>query len=72
MNLKNCEVCYDLFLETHDNENVCSGCGKIDTLDLQKIKQYLRENPGATIFEIQKQINISSDKLLRFKREGRI
>lgn len=72
MKLKNCEICYDLFMESQYHSYVCSRCQKIDQSDLQKIKQYLRQNPRADILEIQEKLNISPEKLLRFKREGRI
>jgi Fe2+ or Zn2+ uptake regulation protein len=72
MKLKNCEISYDLYVESHYHAQVCSRCQKIEQSDLQKIKRYLRQNPRADILEIQEKLNISSEKLLRFKREGRI
>lgn len=70
--LKNCKKCGRLFNYIGGRIPICPVCQKEDEADFQKIKKYLFENPGASISQVSKDLDITVEKIKRFLREGRL
>lgn len=70
MAVKNCKRCGVIFND--DNSQICSACKKDDEKDFQRVKEYLEENPRATLMEVSRNLKLSTDKVKRFVRDGRV
>ncbi|WP_422446897.1 TIGR03826 family flagellar region protein [Thermoanaerobacterium sp. DL9XJH110] len=70
MELRNCPECGKLFVYTV--KNLCPDCVKKEEEDFEKVRDYLYDNPGATIEEVSEKTGVDSKKVLEFLREGRL
>lgn len=70
MELRNCARCGKLFL--YRGSPYCPECQKLDEEDFAKVKDYLYENPGASVMEVSEATQVSPDKVLRYLKEGRL
>ncbi|SES84159.1 flagellar operon protein TIGR03826 [Natronincola peptidivorans] len=70
MELRNCVSCNRTF--AYNGSDLCSRCGNTDEDDFKKVKEYLYDNPGASIIEVSEATDVSEKKILRFLRENRI
>lgn len=68
---KNCRLCGKLFTSMA-YENICYNCRVMEEKEFDSVKEYLYENPGATITEIVNELNISVTKIKRYLKEGRL
>ena len=68
---QNCKRCGKLF-ESNGFSVLCPTCWKFDEYDFQKIKEYLTLHPGAKIFEVSNNLDISVAKIKRYLRESRL
>lgn len=71
MNVKNCSTCGRIFNSVMDIKR-CPECRKGDEVKFKMIREYLYDNPGASIEEVSEQLDIDRTKILHFLREGRI
>lgn len=69
--VKNCKRCGRVF-NYLGGYQLCPMCKKQDEDDFKRVKDYLYENPGATISHIAGELSISVEKIKRFLREGRL
>ena len=51
---------------------VCSVCAEQDEKEFRTIKEYLYNNPGATMSEVSTVLDIKIEKIKRYLREGRL
>ena len=65
-----CEECGKELIRQGLHKMVCPRCGKEYRDDFQKIKDYLDENKGATIIEIERTLNIDRSVIRECLREG--
>ncbi|NLM05875.1 MAG: MerR family transcriptional regulator [Tissierellia bacterium] len=70
MNVRNCKVCGKIF--NYDGFNVCRACRRKQDERFQRVKEYLREYPGASINEVEDATDVSSEEIMEFLREGRL
>ena len=70
MDLRNCSKCGRVF--AYNGNEICSRCASSDTEDFKKVKEYLYDNPGATIVEVSEETGVDEKKILRYLRESRI
>jgi len=70
MDLINCSKCGRVFAFT--GSQVCSRCSSSDEDDFKKVKEYLYDNPGASVFEVSQETGVAEKQILRFLRESRI
>lgn len=70
MDLRNCKKCNRIF--QYKGIEVCSRCASSDEDNFKKVKDYLYDNPGATIIEVSKETKVSEKEILRYLRESRI
>ncbi len=70
MDLRNCAKCNRIF--AYVGNDLCSRCAKNHEDDFKKVKDYLYDNPGATITEVSKETGVEKKQILRYLRESRI
>ncbi len=70
MNIKNCVKCGKVYV--YDNYKLCRNCRKLEEEDFQKVKQYIYDNPGATMQEISSETGVSIQRIMKYLREGRL
>jgi len=70
MSLRNCPKCGKLFVFT--TRNMCPDCVKEENDEFALVKEYIREHEKATIDEVSEATGISTSKILKFLKEGRL
>lgn len=68
--IRNCPRCGKIF--TYVGRPICSRCIEIEEDEFKKVKEYVYDNPGATISETSQETGVSVDKIMRFLREERL
>lgn len=71
MEIKNCKKCNRIF-QYLTGAQLCQACKDIEEDEFQKIKQYLKENPKASMTEVSETLDISIEKITKFLRDGRL
>lgn len=67
----NCPRCGKLH-ESDSTMALCPECYEQDLMDFDRIREYLFLHPGAKIFEVSNNLNISIFRIKRYLREGRL
>jgi flagellar operon protein (TIGR03826 family) len=70
MNVANCPRCGRIFVK--GIQEVCPNCTKEIDLQFDKCFQFLRENRGCTLTELNEATEVSIRQITKFIREGRI
>lgn len=71
--LRNCKQCGNLFLYNgNGNKRICPACLAKETDSYEIVKNYIMDNPGATVKEVFLHTNVSPAKIKTFIREGRL
>lgn len=71
MELKNCPHCGKLF--AYDGQHkLCKVCRKEEDDDFQKVKEYLWDNPHATIEEVYEETGVERELIIKFVKEDRL
>lgn len=68
--LKNCPRCGRLFAA--QGRDVCRRCQEDEEKEYVIVRRYVRDHPGATVFEVSEATGIEEDKILKFLRDGRL
>ncbi|MBO8159046.1 TIGR03826 family flagellar region protein [Thermosyntropha sp.] len=68
--LRNCPKCGRLF--AYQGRNLCKKCQEEEENEYLLVRKYVRDNPGATIFEVSEATGVEEEKILQFLREGRL
>ncbi|HHW32013.1 MAG TPA: MerR family transcriptional regulator [Clostridiaceae bacterium] len=71
LNIRNCRRCGKLFNLVGDPP-LCQECRKIEEEDFKRLKEYLFNNPGATLSQVSLELDISIERIKRYLREGRL
>ena len=67
--LKNCLRCGKL----HNNlSKYCDKCEKIEAENYRKVRDYLWENPNATVEQVHLDTNVKRKKIRRYIREDKL
>lgn len=51
---------------------ICPACKQLDEEDFKRVKEYLYDNPGATLNQVSVELDISVEKIKRFLKDGRL
>jgi len=51
---------------------ICPKCKQSEEEMFQRVKQYLRENPGANMYEVNRETEVSAALIEKFLRQGRL
>jgi flagellar operon protein (TIGR03826 family) len=70
MDLRNCRKCDRMY--GHDGMDLCPKCRSNDSEELKIIKDYLYDNPKASIKNVSDDTGVNSTKILKFLREEKI
>lgn len=68
--LRNCARCGRLFGYT--GRPICSYCIEEEEDEFKKVKDYLYDYPGSTVFEVSDETGVEVEKIMRFLREERL
>ncbi|MFW5790992.1 MAG: flagellar protein [Bacillota bacterium] len=71
MELKNCKECGKLFSPVA-GEDRCHVCRDDNELKYQKVKDYLWDNPGATIDQVHEETGVDKDTIIQFVKDDRL
>lgn len=68
--LRNCPVCGKVFVKVV--KNLCPACVEAEEQEFMEARDYIKNNPGASVEEITTVTKIDEKKILKWLREGRI
>lgn len=68
--LRNCPECGRLF--AYQGRNLCKKCQEEEENEYLVVRRYVREHPGATVFEVAEETGVEEEKILQFLRDGRL
>jgi len=71
MELKNCKECGKLFSPVA-GEKRCHVCREDEDVMYQKVKDYLWDNPGASIDEVHEETEVDREIIIKFVKEDRL
>lgn len=71
MEVKVCRGCRKMFQYVMGDE-LCPKCKQIEEELFQKVKEYLRQNPGANMYMVNQETGVSAKLLEKFLRQGRL
>ena len=71
MNLRNCSRCGKMFNYVA-GPPICDLCKKAIEEDFQKVKQYIQDNPRASLKEISEDNQVSAKQIQQWIREERL
>lgn len=69
--VRNCKKCGRIF-NYIGGIQYCPACRDKDEQDYKRVKEYLYENPKATVSQISMDLDISVEQIKRYLREGRL
>lgn len=67
----NCDKCGRMF-QTIADIKLCSRCRESDDDLFKVVREYVYDNPGATVPEVSEATEVTEKKILAFLREGRL
>lgn len=67
----NCEKCGRIF-QTIGSITICSRCRETDDEMFKVVREYIYDNPGATVPEVSEATDVPEKKILKFLRDGRL
>jgi flagellar operon protein (TIGR03826 family) len=70
MSLRNCPQCGRLFEFVF--KNLCPECSQKEQDDFEVVATHLKDNPGVGIPEISKATGVSTDKIIKMLKSGRL
>ncbi len=68
--LRNCRRCGKLFVYT--GNPYCRQCLDEDEAIFLKVKDYIEKHPRCTTMDVSNALNVPTDKILQFLREGKL
>ena len=72
MDIRNCRECRRLFQYNGFGDILCPECRRKDEEEFDKVKEYLRNYPGATQKGVCEATGVEFEKILRWLREERL
>jgi len=69
--LINCPECGRLFA-ADGGRRVCSKCLEKEDSEYAVVRRYIRDHPGASVFEVAEETGVEEEKILQFLKDGRI
>jgi flagellar operon protein (TIGR03826 family) len=69
--VRNCRSCGRIF-NYIGGAPICQACREKDEEDFKRVKDYLYDNPKASITQVSTDLDISIEKIRRFLKDGRL
>ena len=70
MKLRNCPQCGKLFVYNH--RSLCPECLKKDEEGFDKVRDFIHNNPQASLEDVSKATEVSTKNILEYLKEGRL
>ena len=70
MEAMNCPRCGRVFVRVF--ESICDKCVKEEENIFEKVREYVKDNPGQTIKEVADACEVTTKRILQYIRDGRI
>lgn len=70
MEVRNCKNCGKMF--NYIGKPICPGCEKALEDKFQEVKQFIKDNPNASINEVSEKNEVSVNQIKRWVREERL
>ncbi len=71
MDIKNCKNCGNIYAP-EGNEKFCPDCSKEREEKFEKVKNYLWDNPNATVDQVNEETGVDKEIIIEFVKEGRL
>jgi len=68
---RNCRRCGKLFSYL-GGPPICAACREKDEEDFKRVKEYLYQNPGATMSDVSLALDISVERIKTYLKQGRL
>lgn len=68
--IRNCPRCGKIF--SYLGRPICNQCIEKEENEFKVVKDYVYDNPGATISEVSQETGVTVEKIMRFLREERL
>ncbi|HWP95338.1 MAG TPA: TIGR03826 family flagellar region protein [Syntrophomonadaceae bacterium] len=68
--IRNCAGCGRMF--AYQGRNLCSKCLENEDTDYGVVRRYVRDNPGAGVFQVAEATGVEEEKILQFLKDGRL
>ncbi|MCR4590359.1 MAG: flagellar protein [Lachnospiraceae bacterium] len=72
LDVQRCGICRKLFQYGGIGPVLCPGCREQDEEDFQRVKNYLRDNPGRTVVETAKACEVDPDRIRAWLKDERL
>ncbi len=72
MALRNCANCGKLFSAPTSSMKLCLNCDREEHQQFEKVKEYIKEHPQATVIEITKETGVERKQIYEWVRSGRL
>jgi hypothetical protein len=69
--VRNCRKCGKVYSYLGGSP-ICPACKQLEEEDFKRIKEYLYDNPRASLNQVSVELDISVEKIKRFLRDGRL
>lgn len=69
--VKNCRKCRKIFMYA-SGPQLCENCKQSEEEDFEKVRTFLRDFPGASIQEVARETEISTQLIYKFLKDGRL
>ncbi len=69
--IRTCRNCRRMFTD-YTNRRLCPDCAKIEDEAFDKVKEYIRDNPDATITSTAKECDVSENLIRQWLKEERL
>lgn len=69
--VRNCRRCNKIF-NYLGGPPICFDCKQQDEENFKRVKEYLYDNPKASLFEVSKELEISVQQIRAYLKEGRL
>lgn len=70
MEIRNCEKCGKIY--RYDGSKICMDCRREEENEFLRVKEYIYDNPGSTIQLVSEETEVSTKKIFRYLREGKL
>lgn len=71
MNVRNCRKCGKIYNYV-TGPNLCPACRAALEEDFHRVKEYIRENPGATVNQVAEECDVEVGQIQQWLREERL
>ncbi len=69
--VRNCKRCNRIF-NYIGGAPICQDCKQQDEVNFKRVKEYLYDNPRASMFDVSKELDVSVQQIKMYLKEGRL